>query len=180
MTTYVALLRAINLGPKNKVPMAELTKIFAAARCSDVRTYIQSGNVVFCASPTIASALRGDLQRRIRKQFDLEVPVVLRTVDEMKAVLRENPYAKRSGMENSTGVMFLADLPAPERVKSLDPKRSPGEEYVVKGREIYLWLPNGFGRSKLSNAYFDSKLTTVSTARNWRTVLKLTEMAISI
>ena len=88
MTTYVALLRAINLGPKNKVPMAELTKIFAAARCSDVRTYIQSGNVVFCASPTIASALRDDLQRRIRKRFDLEVPVVLRTADEMKAVLR--------------------------------------------------------------------------------------------
>ena len=65
-------------------------------------------------------------------------------------------------------------------VKSLDPNRSPGDEYVVKGREIYLWLPNGFGRSKLSNAYFDSKLATVSTARNWRTVLKLTEMAISI
>jgi len=85
MTTYVALLRAINLGPKNKVPMAELSKIFAAARCSDVRTYIQSGNVVFCASPTIDSTLRDDLQRRIRKQFDLEVPVVLRTASEMKS-----------------------------------------------------------------------------------------------
>jgi uncharacterized protein (DUF1697 family) len=64
MTTYVALLRAIKLGPKNKVPMAELTKIFAAARCSDARTYIQGGNVVFCASPTIASTLWDDLQRR--------------------------------------------------------------------------------------------------------------------
>lgn len=177
MNTYVALLRGVNLGPRNKLPMPELAKMFASVKCEEVRTYIQSGNVVFCASPKIAAELSEAMQKKIRQRYGFEVPVVLRSAEEIKAVVRDNPYAKRKTFEDVLNVMFLADRPAAERVKALDPNRSPGDEYIVQGREIYLWLPNGVGRSKLSNAYFDSKLGTVSTGRNWRTVLTLAEMA---
>lgn len=177
MNTYVALLRGINLGPRNKLPMPELAKMFAALNCEEVRTHIQSGNVVFCASPKIATGVSEALQKKIRQRYGFEVPVVLRSAEEMQAAVRDNPYAKRKSFEDVVHVMFLADRPAAERVKALDPNRSPGDEYIVQGREIYLWLPNGVGRTKLSNAYFDSKLATVSTGRNWQTVLKLAEMA---
>jgi uncharacterized protein (DUF1697 family) len=176
MKTYVALLRAINVGGKNKLPMAELSQMFARAGCERVRTYIQSGNVVFGASPKSVAGVCQEVREGIRKRFRIEVPLVWRAADEMQAVLRENPYAKRARMEDAVSVMFLADRPEAARLKALDPERSPGDEYIVRGREIYLWLPNGMGRSKLTNAYFDSKLATVSTARNWRTVLKLVEM----
>ena len=177
MNTYVALLRGVNLGPRNKLPMPELAKMFAAVKCDQVRTYIQSGNVVFCAASRIAAGVSEAMQKKIRQKYGFEVPVVLRSAEEMKAVVRDNPYAKRKSFEEVLHVMFLADRPEKERVKGLDPNRSAGDEYIVQGREIYLWLPNGVGRSKLSNAYFDSKLATVSTGRNWRTVLTLAEMA---
>ena len=169
-STYVALLRGINVGGKNKLPMAELARIFAAAGCEDVRTYIQSGNVVFSAGPKL-----GPLQLATRLR--LEVPVVIRSSAELARVVARNPFLKRRIDHDWLHVAFLADAPDRSRAASLDPDRSPGDEFVLRGREIYLHLPNGAGKSKLTNAWFDSKLATTSTIRNWRTVLTLLEMA---
>ena len=91
-------------------------------------------------------------------------------------MIRENPYLKAGVSEEMLYVYFLADVPVAGEVSKLDPLRSAPYVFTVRGREVYLHLPNGMGRSKLTNAYFDSKLRTVSTARNWRTVLKLYEM----
>jgi uncharacterized protein (DUF1697 family) len=102
--------------------------------------------------------------------------VVLRTADELKKVISSNPFLKGGVAEKELHVMFLAGVPDAVRVRSLDPDRSPPDTYQVHRREIYLRLPNGAGRSKLSNQYFDSKLATVSTARNWRTVTTLVEL----
>jgi uncharacterized protein (DUF1697 family) len=100
----------------------------------------------------------------------------LRTADELKKVISNNPFLKAGVAEKELHVMFLADAPDASHIRTLDPDRSPPDTYQVRGREIYLRLPNGMGRSKLSNQYFDSKLATVSTARNWRTVTTLLEL----
>ncbi len=174
MTTYIALLRGINVGGNNKVPMKDLSAVFQSVGCVEVRTYIQSGNVVF-ACARVESELRVELETRIRERFGFAVPVVLRSAEELRPVPGANPFP-----EAESGVMFLADPPTPEGVAKLDPNRSPGDSFVVHGREVYLHLPNGFANTKFTNAYLDSKLSTVSTGRNLRTVAKLIEMAHEI
>jgi uncharacterized protein (DUF1697 family) len=172
----VALLRGINVGGKHSVPMKALAALFVKCGCSDVATYIQSGNVVFCSAGD-AKLDPAMLAARIEKTFGFEVPVILRTADELEAVIRRNPFPKADPDKERMHVSFLASEPTAAQIASLDPNRSPGDTFKVVGREIYLLLPNGAGNSKLTNAYFDSKLKTTSTARNWRTVLKLLEMA---
>ena len=174
--TFVALLRGINLGSANRLAMKDLCALFERAGCVEVRSYIQSGNLVFSAPAAVAKALAEKVTADIERGFGMKVPVVLRTGEELRAVVRENPFLAAGADEEKCHVMFLADKPDKKACASLDPQRSPPDAFVVKGREVYLFLPNGMGRTKLSNGYFDSKLATVSTARNWRTVLKLVEM----
>lgn len=177
MGKYVALLRGINVGGKNKLPMKELTSLFDAAGCESVATYIQSGNVVFEATEACAKRVPEKVAQAITKRFGFSSPVVVRTAAELSGVARANPFLKAGADEGTLHLMFLADAPTAERVAALDPKRSPPDEFVVKGRDIYVRCPNGVARSKLTNAYFDAKLATTSTMRNWRTVLKLVEMS---
>ena len=176
LETYVALLRGINVGGKHKLPMKELAETVNACECSQVRTYIQSGNVVFAASRKCAQELPAVLAERIEERFGFQVPVMVRAREELARVIRDNPFVKAGLPEHTLHVYFLADLPAADAVQSLDANRSAPDAFRVIGREIYLHLPNGMGRTKLTNAYFDSRLSTSSTARNWATVKKLLEM----
>ena len=176
-TTYVALLRGINVGGKNLLPMKALADLFRDEGAADVSTFIASGNVVFDASPTLAAALGPRIERRIAADFDLQVPVVLRSAAELAEAVARNPFATRGSDEKLLYVMFLAHAPSVAATRALDPDRSPPDEFAVVGRELYLRLPNGAGRTKLTNAYFDKALATVSTARNWRTTRKLLELA---
>jgi len=122
------------------------------------------------------SGLAGLIAGQIEEGFGCRVPVVLRTAAELAEVVRSNPFLKAGAAEDSLHVYFLAGMPAVGDVAGLDPRRSAPDAFAVVGREAFLQLPNGMARTKLTNAYFDSKLKTVSTARNWRTVLKLLEM----
>ena len=173
---YVALLRGINVGGKNRLAMADLAAICRAAGCQDVVTYIQSGNVVFTADPEVAATLAGVVTARIAADFGLRVPVILRSIAEVESVVESNPLIAGGLPVDLLHVMFLADQPTPDRLSLLDPERSPLDTYRLVGREVYLHLPNGVAGSKLTNAYVDSKLGTISTSRNWRTVIKLREM----
>ncbi len=174
--THVALLRGVNVGGKNKLPMPALASLFEEVGCRDVETYIQSGNVVFTAPERIATRLPQLLSERIWDRFGLTTPVVLRTREELAAVAQGNPYLAVGADPDTLLVMFLADRPDPSLVARLDAFRSPPDQFEVFGREIFLRCPNGFARTKLTNAYFDAKLATTSTGRNWRTVLRLVEM----
>src|SRR5512133_2788415 len=162
-STYLAMLRGINVGGKNKLPMKELAEIFVEAGCIDVRTYIQSGNVVFSADPERLELLPLAVTAAIAERTGYQIPVVLRTAEQMEDVIRNNPFLGAGADEDALHVMFLADLPEPRRVDDLDPDRSRPDAFVVHGREIYLLLPNGVARTKLTNEYFDSKLGTTST-----------------
>ena len=177
MTTWVALLRGINVGGKNLLPMTDLARLFEEAGCAGVRTYIQSGNVLFTASRAKAEKLPGLIASGISDRFGYRIPVLLRTVEELGETIRHNPFLEAGAPENWLHVLFLTNQPDAGRVAALDPRRSPSDCFAVRGREIYLQFPNGVANTKLTNAYFDSRLATVSTGRNWRTVLKLLELA---
>lgn len=174
--THLALLRGINVGGKNKLPMKELLELFAGAGCKDARAYIQSGNVIFNAPSSLAARIPGTVAKSIAERYGYRTPVVLRTAAQLGDVVRANPFLKSGAAVDKLHVMFLLDEPEADAIAKLDPERSPPDEFIVRGREIYLHLPNGVGTSKLNNAYFDSKLKTVSTGRNWRTVGTLLEM----
>ena len=175
MPSHLALLRGINVGGKNKLPMRTLVQIFEELGGKNIRTLIQSGNVVFDASPRLIDTLAAKVSSRIRKDLGLSVPVQLRNARELRKALRSHPLAAGAD-EGALAVAFLSDKPTAAQVRLLDPDRSPGDHFRVVGREIYLLLPNGAARSKLTNAYFDRTLETVSTARNWRTCQKLLGM----
>jgi uncharacterized protein (DUF1697 family) len=177
LPSHVALLRGINVGGKNKLPMKDLVAIFVAAGCVDVQTYIQSGNVVFSAPTAVAKRLPSNVAAAIRDLAGYRIPVVMRTVAELESVSQNNPFLKTGREPDTLHVAFLLDLPKPSHVAAIDLKRSPPDELVVRGRDIYLRLPNGVAPSKLTTAYFDATLGTTSTLRNWRTVLKLLEVA---
>lgn len=172
-TIHVALFRGINVGGKNMLPMRDLASIFGEAGATNVRTYIQSGNVVFSAQRSALKELADTVSARVEERFGHRPPIVLRTDAEMRAVLADNPFLAEGADPKALHVAFLDVAPTDARIASLDPDRSPGDAFQVRGREIYLHLPNGAGRSKLTNAYFDSKLRVISTARNWRTVQEL-------
>jgi len=174
--TYLALLRGINVGGKNLLPMKDLVGIFVAAGGDNVRTFIQSGNVIFEAAPDVALLLPDRIATQIAERFGFRAPVVLRTTDQLQEVIRDNPFRPLGAIEETLHVMFLADLPRPDRVASLDPDRSPPDVFIARGREVYLQLPHGVARTRLTNSYFDAKLATTSTLRNWRTVTRLVEL----
>lgn len=174
--THVALLRGINVGGRNQLPMSELAALCTAAGCRDARTYIQSGNVLFTTDDATAAQLPSVIAAQIAERFGLRVPVVLRTIAHLGEVIQHNPHLAAGAAAEALHVYFLAEEPGAARVAALDPDRSPPDAFTVRGREIYLHLPNGMARTKLTNAYFDAKLATVSTARNWRTVTALYDL----
>ena len=173
---YAALLRGVNVGGKNKLPMRELSTIFSDAGCTDVVHYIQSGNVVFRASASLAERIAALVEERVHARFGFAPPVVIRTKSELASIVRNNPFVARGDDAAKLFVMFLADRPGAARLAELDPRRSPGDDFVVKGKDIFMCLGAGAAKTKLTNDYFDRKLATTSTSRNWRTVQKLLEL----
>ena len=176
---HVALLRGINVGGKNKLPMAELVRIFERVGCSDVETYIQSGNVVFRADDELARRIPMLASKAIADRYGYRVPVAARSAAELRKVARSNPFLQDRTEDEGLYVAFLAGEPSAAQLRTLDPKRSLPDQFIVRGAEIYLRCPNGLARSKLTNKYFDTNLETTCTLRNWNTVLRLTQIATS-
>lgn len=172
----VALLRGLNLGAHNRIGMKDLAAVFEGAGCAKVETFIQSGNVLFDANATLLRKVPALVATALKNGFDVTSPVVLRDAKEMAAVVKNNPFLKRGEAPTTLHVGFLLEKPDAALVKALDPLRSAPDEFQVLSREVYLHLPNGVGRSKLTNAWFDSKLKNLMTVRNWNTVLDLTRM----
>ena len=168
-TSYVALLRGINVGGKHKVPMAELRELCESLGCRDVRTYIQSGNLVFAANKADAGKLPERLAASIEEQFGFAVPVVLRSKAQWQRVAAAHPFIERAVEDRFLHVAFLSAKPKAADVRKLDPERSPPDEFVVDGSTIYSYLELG-ARSKLTIDYYERVLSVTATARNWRTV----------
>lgn len=176
MTHYLALLRGINVGGRNIVPMKELRAVMEAGGLQNVATYVQSGNLLFDSDQTDAVALAGRLQRLINERFDTTTPVVIRTAGEMARVVASNPFLDDEPEFKWLHAIFLDAAPDASAINQLDPGRSPGDRFAVAGREIFVHFPNGSGRSKLTINYFERILGVTATGRNWNTVNKLHAM----
>ncbi|MGK5738594.1 DUF1697 domain-containing protein [Micromonospora sp. URMC 103] len=177
MTRYVALLRGVNVGTTARIAMADLRRIVTALGHEDVRTYLQSGNVVFGSGVRDAERLAAGIARAIADELGLTVPVLVRSAREMAALAGGNPYADREDDPTKLLVAFLATAPEPSRVAALTVPGGETAAFTVTGREVYLHHPDGYGRSKFSNAYLEKKLGVVSTTRNWKSVRALADLS---
>jgi len=173
-TRYVALLRGINVGKARQVDMPRLRKALTARGHGEVRTHLRSGNVVL-DSPLGEAELAADVTRVIDEEFGLDVPVVVRTGAELDAVLARDPFGEVCTDPSRYSVTFLPEKPAAASVSALPP--ADGGEYLVHGRELYLWLPDGMMKSPMGTWKWDKLLGVAGTNRNWNTVRKIAELA---
>ena len=179
MPTYISLLRGINVSGQKKIIMTELKLLYEQQGFTNVQTYIQSGNVVFDYEKTkdyfeIAKII----EQAIEKKYSFQVPVLIRQADDLISTLKNNPYAKKEGVDpEQVAVAFLEKQPTNENLLKLDVNKYLPDEFVVDGLNLYLHCPTGFGKTKFTNNLFEKKLEVRATSRNLRTINKLIEMA---
>ena len=176
-STVIALLRGINVGGKNKLSMADLRSIAEEAGFGNASTYVQSGNVVLPSVPDgQVGRVAATLTAAIAERTGLTIPVITRTADEWRAIIDANPFPEAAADGTKLHVILL-DGPPSSKLKAFDAGPFAPEESSVGEREVYLSLPDGMGRSKLAVAMQRADHAKSGTARNWRTVLALDEMA---
>ena len=175
-TSQILLLRGINVGPRKRVAMPELRALLTEAGFEDVRTYVQSGNVVL-SSRRAPAKLRAEAERLIAERFGFGVDVIVRTADELAEVVARNPLAGVAVDPKRYQVSFLEAEPDPAVLERIAATAAEPERLVAIGRELYAWHPDGIGRSKLWAKLAGTGLGVRATARNWTTVTRLLEMA---
>ncbi len=176
MARHVVLLRGINIGARNRIAMPQLRELLTGAGFDDVRTYLQSGNVVLC-SPATAEHVARECERQIAEHLGLEIAVVTRTREEIAGVLAHNPLRDVAVDPKRYQVSFLAAELAPEIADRLAAAVVEPERFVVSGRELYAWHPEGVARSRLWSQLAGRGLGVTATARNWTTVASLLALA---
>ena len=176
MKTYIALLRGVNVLGANRVTMKDLARLFETHGCADVRTYIQSGNVIFRSNTATASRVAAGVAGAISKSCGFAPAVLVLTRQELERAAAANPYGQATGNPTCVHLFFLAERPRNPDLERLDALRVSSVRFALKGKVLYLHTPDGFGPSKLARAV-ERLLGVGATARNWRTVATLIEMA---
>jgi uncharacterized protein (DUF1697 family) len=174
MSTYIALIRGINVGGKNTLPMRDLVALLEDMGCENVETYIQSGNVVFQRKNATRDKVAKEISLKISKRFDFEPKVVLLESSDLQAAIEKNPYKIDDG--KSLHFFFLDSIPKAPDMDRLTALKSKSEEFKLEKNIFYLYAPEGIGRSKLA-ASIEKSLGVAATARNWNTVKKLISLA---
>jgi uncharacterized protein (DUF1697 family) len=177
MTRFVSLFRGINVGGNKSVRMDALKELHESLGLQRVETYIQSGNVVFSSNGAIPAQLARQIEEAFEHKFGFLSNVMVRTADEFNAMIENNPF-KNHPMKESKWVvaMFLASDPIITAREDIQKTYSGPEELHIAGKEVYIYYPEGIGRSKLTNTLLEKKLKTMGTARNWNTVLRLQKL----
>jgi uncharacterized protein (DUF1697 family) len=178
MNTYISFLRGINVGGHAKIKMKDLAELYESLGFKNVRTYVQSGNVVFESNGNNIDPIIKKIETGIQKQFGLDVKVMVRTPEEIKRIIKNNPFLKRKDIDIvRLHVIFLSRKPEPALIKDLKINKKESEEFLISGSEIYLYFPEGMGTAKLQPGILEKKLNIAATARNWNTVNALAEMS---
>jgi len=178
MPTHIAMLRGINVSGQKIIRMEALRTSFEAMGFSRVRTYVQSGNVVFDAGKETVGNLQDKIEKQIASVFGFAVPVLLKSSTEMECIVRDNPFPKKSGIDDSKLHVTFLSKSAPEMTTEiLAALAANQEQFHINNREIYLYCPNGYGTTKLSNGTIEKKLGVIATTRNWKSVNALLAMA---
>lgn len=172
------MLRGINVSGQKIVKMADLRTLYEGLGFERVTTYIQSGNVIFHSDTNSSAALSKKIAGAIEEQYGFNVPITIRTRGELKKLISNNPFLTKENIDLSKlHITFLETKPEAAQLVSIETVDSKGDEFYVSGSEIYLYCPGGYGKTKLSNNFIESKLKQSATTRNWKTVNILYEMA---
>jgi len=179
MPTYISLLRGINVGGHKRVKMDLLRKSFEGLGFDQVKTYIQSGNVVFSGRKLSTAALSSKIEAKILADFGFSVSVISRTQGELEQTIRGNPFLKEKGIDQEKlHVAFLSAAPETPALKKMQAMIAAPDQSRCSGREIYFYLPNGVSQSSLWKAPWERALEVVPTMRNWKTVNSVYRMCL--
>jgi uncharacterized protein (DUF1697 family) len=169
------MLRGINVSGQKKIRMADLKSLFESLGLIHVQSYLQSGNVVFDSDEKDIGKLKDVIEAQIESTYGFSVPVLIRTRDDFKRVIQEHPFAQEEAIR--VLVTFLYELPDSSKLEELSHYQDKVDKFAIGKQEIFLFCPGGYGRTKLSNNFFEKKLGVVATTRNWKSVNALYEMA---
>jgi uncharacterized protein (DUF1697 family) len=178
MNTVIVILRGINVGGRNKIPMADLRMLFEKLGCTGVRTYIQSGNVIFNNIKEERHEVLSDrLGKAISGRFGCNVPVVIRTAQELKTAININPFNQGKNTDiDRLHVTFLKDLPSEEYVRKLETFQAGPDRFSIRGKDVFIFCHGFYHKTKLSNTFFEKMLKVPATTRSWKTVLTLSSL----
>ncbi len=174
----ISILRGINVSGKNKILMADLKELYMNSGFSNCETYIQSGNVLFESERSTKESCEM-IHQAINEKYGYDVPVQVRTVDQWISVIENYPFSEIDPIENGTKVLvtFLSDTPESRLVCDLEKMVQAPEQLVVEGSVVYLYCPNGYGKTKLNNNFIEKKLKLSATTRNWKSLIKIADLS---
>lgn len=180
MHTYISMLRGINVSGQKNIKMSDLKSLYELLGFQNVVTYIQSGNVIFNARVNNREDIKATIEEAIEEKYKFHVPVEIRSNLELKKIIKNCPFDSVDLKEHGTKVLvtFLSSMPQEVKVSNLQEYVVAPEKLVVRGKEVYLYCPNGYGKSKLSNTFIENKLGIMATTRNWKSVHKLYELSL--
>ncbi|MPQ48255.1 DUF1697 domain-containing protein [Marinifilum sp. N1E240] len=176
MKRYISLLRGINVGGKRKILMADLKALYTEMGFKNCVSYIQSGNVIFETQEHSNQELAKSIQEAISKKYGFDVPVIVRTKDEWEQSIKANPYAENCDTA-SLHLTFLSEVPNAELIKVAKDKDFSPDEFQIINHDVFLHIPGKYHQTKISNQFFEKNLKVSATTRNWKTVMKLWELA---
>jgi uncharacterized protein (DUF1697 family) len=179
MVTYISFLRGVNMTGHNSMRMTDLASLFSNLGYISPETYIQSGNVIFgCDHDNDPSQTASRIEQAISENFGYTVPAMIRSVAEMQNIMTENPYLDEPGFDPAkTAVIFLHENPSADQIDRVSGVDYAPDKFSVFGKEIYTFCPNGFGRTKIYTNFFENRMKVTGTARNWRTITTILQLA---
>jgi uncharacterized protein (DUF1697 family) len=179
MQSYFAFLRGVNMTGHNSIKMTDLTALFIKMGFSDAKTYIQSGNVIFTAPDNILpSVLSVTIEKAILDKFNYIIPSMIRSNQELKGLFTVNPFLEEPAFDPAKmAVIFLHEIPSAEQLKKVAEVDYPPDMFRIIGRDIFIYCPNGFGKTKLYTNFFEKKMGVAGTARNWKTITTILNLA---
>lgn len=178
MPRYISVLRGINVSGHNLIGMQVLRECYTSLGFKNVKTYIQSGNVVFQYRQIKPILLEEKIQQTILNQFGFEVPVIILSVDALQHIIKHNPFIDQ--VAGHLYITLLQRKPAIENMQSIQPEKFLPDTFFISDKAVYIYCPNGYGRTKINNTFFEKKLKVMATTRNWKTINKLLEMAMDL
>ena len=177
MKVYIAILRGINVSGQKKIKMQDLHEQLKNLNFYNTRTYIQSGNIIFESEENNSDKIKNSIENCIQDGFGFDIPVIIRTKGEFKEIIDRNPFMKRPQIKlDKLHVTFLSNIPELDKLSDLKNVNFLPDEFVISGKEVYIYCPDGYGKTKLNNTFFEKKLAQNATTRNWKTVNKLLEI----
>jgi uncharacterized protein (DUF1697 family) len=176
MKTYISILRGINVSGQKMIKMNDLRVLYEELKFKNVRTYIQSGNVIFESASKDAKELCRQIEQKISEKYNFAVPVIIRTVAEIDSILSSNPFLNSNEAERLYVTLLAEEPEEVNRDKTNELNYEP-DKFFIAAKDVYLLCANGYGNTKLSNNLFEKKLKVTATTRNWRTMNELSKLA---